>query len=506
MKWKNIRSSTLVLMAVIVISKLIGLLRDIFLANYFGTSSVSDAYLIAISVPTLLFYFIGHALSTAYLPMYNKVRHEKGDEAAEHYSNNLMCISLGIATLIVVLLVVFPQTVIKIFAAGFDAETAGLAAKFIRTGAVSLYCMVIVNIWSGYLQARGNYLIPAAVSLPRNAVIIVSIVIASCTHLAVLGLGILFAYIAEFIFLLPFALRNGYRIRPRIDWSDRDIRETLYLVLPILLGVAVSQINKIVDKSIASTITAGGISALSYASVINNAVQEVAVTGIITVLFADCSALAAAGEHQKVKERLTKTVDTMVFLLLPMSIGIIILAEPIVSLFFLRGNFDFESVALTASALRCYTAGLAFLAVRDTFVKVFYAYKNTKVTTASSIAAIILNIILNFLLSRFLGVSGLAAATSIAAVAQCIFLCVYFHRKQLSLDAKKIMTHVVFSVFASAVMAALVYGLYHFLLPDSMGQGIRVCVSVVVGAVVYIVISGVINRHRIADIFRTIIK
>ena len=88
---QKLKQSTLVLMAVIVVAKLIGMSRDVVLANFFGTSNVSDAYLIAISVPTLLFYFIGHALSTAYLPIYNKVKHEKGEKEAKTYSSNLIC-------------------------------------------------------------------------------------------------------------------------------------------------------------------------------------------------------------------------------------------------------------------------------------------------------------------------------------------------------------------------------------------------------------------------------
>ena len=87
-------------MAIIVFSKLLGMFRDVVLANYFGTSNVSDAYLIASSVPTLLFYFIGHALSTSFLPMYNKIKQEKGESAANRYTNNLMTISLLISTLI----------------------------------------------------------------------------------------------------------------------------------------------------------------------------------------------------------------------------------------------------------------------------------------------------------------------------------------------------------------------------------------------------------------------
>ena len=174
---KSVNSNTLVLMGVIVFAKLLGMLREVFLANYYGTSGISDAYLIASSVPTLLFYFIGHALSTSFLPMYNKVKEEKGEDEANRYANNLLTVSLLICTLIVAVLLAFPGVVVKLFAAGFVDETAALAAYFIRICAVSLYFMTVVSVWSGYLQAKNSFIIPAIVSVPRNLIVIASIVL-----------------------------------------------------------------------------------------------------------------------------------------------------------------------------------------------------------------------------------------------------------------------------------------------------------------------------------------
>lgn len=503
MSWKRMRSSTLMLMAVIIISKLVGMARDVVLANYYGTTAVSDAYLIAVSVPTLLFYFIGHSLSTAYLPMYNKVKQAQDDAAANRYSNNLICVSLALATVLVVLLLVWPEIVIKVFAAGFDADTTALAARFVRISAISLYFMVIINVWGGYLQTRENYLIPAAISLPRNAVIILSIVIAASLNIHYLGIGLLMAYVAEFLLLLPFVLKNGYRIRPCLDCGDPQIRETIYLVAPILLGVGVSQINKIVDKSIASTLTEGGISALSYASVLNNAVQEVAVTGIITVLFANCAALVASGEQEKAKIKLRKTLDAMIFLLIPASVGVMVLAEPIIVLFLQRGNFDQYSVSMTTSALRCYTVGLFFLAVRDAFVKMFYAYHDTRIPTTTSIAAIIVNIVLNFLFSKFWGLSGLALATSVAAILQCGALWVLFHQKHQKLDNRPLLLEIALTLLISLLMGGFVHDIYGWI-PESTGSILKLCAAVGAGLGMYIAVNLILNRRYTVRVIRSI--
>lgn len=425
-KWKQ---SSVALMLVIVVSKMVGVLRDVVLANYFGTTNISDAYLIASTVPTLLFYFLGHALSTAYIPMYNKARVEKGESGAQQFSNNLLTIALGMSSFLFAALLVFPKPVIKVFAAGFDEATAQLAARLIRISCSSIFLMTVVNICGGYLQANRNFLAPAAISLPRNFAIVVSIVLADALGTDWLGVGLLGAYVLEFLFLLPFMLQKGYRYRLVLDFEDEYIGQTLYMVMPVFVGVCVGQINKIVDRSMASTIIEGGISALTYASVINSAIQEVLVTGLITILFASCAELVERNEIHRVKEKLSRTLGIMTSLLVPACVGIFVLAEPIVELILCRGEFDKHSLRMTVSALRCYTLGLYFLAVRDTLVKVFYAFKETKTTTTVSIFTIVLNIVLNILMGRRIGLNGLALATSISAAVNSIALYILLYRK-----------------------------------------------------------------------------
>ncbi|GFI40472.1 murein biosynthesis integral membrane protein MurJ [Thomasclavelia cocleata] len=481
---KNVGS----LMLIIVFSKLIGMFRDVVLANCFGTSNVSDAYLIAISVPTLIFYFIGHSLSTAYIPMYNKIKSTKGESKAHDYTNIIISIAMVICTIIVIILLISPDFMVKLFAAGFDDATTNIASYYIRVSAFSLYFMTLVNVYGSYLQIYENFVVPAMVSVPRNIVIILSIIFAYYFGIEFLGWGILFAYVAEFIFLLPFVRRSGYKFKIKINIKDEEVIETFRIITPILIGVSVGQINKIIDKSLASILIIGGVSALSYASIINNAVQEVLVTGIITILFASCSELVAQGKHLEVKKKLSNTIDTMICLLIPASIGVIFLAEPIVKVILGRGNFDGNSIALTMSALRCYTIGLVFLAIRDTIVKVFYAYKNTKITTIISTTAIGINIVFNIILSQIWGINGLALATSISAIFSCVTLY-YFLRKKIG-DFNLVNTLVVSikSISCSVLMGLVVIFLFRIIETFS-STVIALIISVSIGILIYFILS-----------------
>lgn len=500
----RIKSSTYALLFVTCVSKVIGLFRDIVLAKYFGTSAVSDAYLIAISVPTLLFYFVGNALSTAYLPMFNKIKTRDGRESAMKYSNLLITISMFLCTSFVLLLLLFPEPVIKLFASGFDTYTVILTSRFIRISSFSIYLMVLINIWSGFLQSQSNYIVPGMISIPRNIIVILSIILAALYGLNYLGIGILLGYFFEYLVLLPFVLKYGYKPRFHLSLHSNDIKETMYLAGPIIVGISVSQVNKIIDKSIASSIVVGGVSALNYASIINNAIQEVLVTAVITVLFAKCSALVAEGKEKEVKEKLSRTINTLLFLLVPASFGVITCSELIVKCILCRGEFNQNSLVLTSGALICYTVGLSFLAVRDTLVKIFYAYKETKITTITSIIAIVINIILNFILSHYIGIKGLALATSVSAIFHCFCLYYLLRRKINDFGLK---AHVICfskSLMAGIIMFLCLKGMKYFLYSNGINDLLSLFILICIGALVYLILSIILKNDVLTSFIRNI--
>ena len=506
MQNKKIQQNSIALMLVIIFSKLAGMTRDVVLANYYGTSNISDAYLIAASVPTLLFYFIGHSLATSYLPVYNQVKSEQGLTEAQKFSNNILTISLLICAVLVLCIGFFPTALVRLFATGFDSETTHITSTLIRISATSLFFMTIVSIFTGFLHSKAMFLAPAAVSIPRNFAIVVSVVIAYYTNFKVLGAGLLLAYIFEFLFLLPFVKKQGYKYRITLDYKSPYVKQTLNMVLPILFSVAVSQINKVIDRSIASTVIEGGISALSYASIINSAVSEIIVTGILSILFASCSKWVAEGKHQKVKEELSNTINNIIFFLTPAMVGVILLAAPIVQTIFSRGKFDETSLRLTAISLCGYTVGMLPMAIRDTLVKVFYAYKDTKTTTIVSTISIVINIVLNLILYRFWGVFGLALATSISITVNAITLYIILKRKISDFGFKSSINVFLKSIFSSALMGIVVVYLMKIFSARIANSFLGLIISVFCGVLCYMLISLCVKNKPIMDVIKKIKK
>lgn len=505
MNFKKIQQSSVTLMLVITVSKLVGILRDIVLANYYGTSNLSDAYLIASSIPTVLFYFIGNALATAYIPMFTKVKEKDGPIKAQRYSNNILTLSFLIATLMVLFLMIFPNIAVKLFASGFDLETANIACRLIRISVGSIYFMIVISIFTGYLQSYKSFLVPAAISLPRNFALIVSVIISFYFGIDYLGWGLLAAYILEVLFLLPFVLRKGYRYVPTLDLKEENLSQTMSMVLPILLSTFVARINGIIDKSIASNITEGAVSALSYSSIINTGINEVLVTGIITIMFVDCASLVAKEKYDEVKLKVSSTIKSLIFVLIPATVGVIILAKPIVSLILYRGNFDSTSLDLTSNCLVFYILGIVFVAVNSVIVKVFYSFKDTKTTTIVSTISIVLNICLNFLLSNFMGVSGLALSTTISSMFSTICLVLLLKRKIGDYGLKSIFFGSIKTLIASIIMAIFVNVIYRAVY-GSISHLLALLLSIIAGMIVYFISSLLLRKDIITDLLKSVRK
>ena len=485
MNRNNIKNNIILVVFIILITKCLGMFRDVILANYYGTTNISDAYLIASSVPTLVFYFIGHALSTAFIPMYNKIKEEKNESEAIKYTNSLINISLIISTVLFILIMVFPNFIVRLFAAGFDNDTNIIASQFIRISSFSLFLMVLINIFSSYLQIHKNFVIPAFISFPRNIIIILSIILSDTFKMInILPIGILIGYFSELIFIL-FFIKN-YKYSLKINANKSYIKETLAIIVPIFIGVAVNQINKIIDKSLASSLP-GAISALNYASTINNAIQELLISSIITFLFANCSSLAAQNKHDEIKIHLSKAINVIIFILIPTTVGIIALSEEITEIFFLRGKFDSLSLQMTSISLIFYAIGMPFVGIRDTLVKVFYAYKKTKITTIISIISILLNIVLNFIFMPAMGVGGLALATSISNIFNSVILYCFLFKFIGDFKIKDQLINLFKTLISTSLLLVLILIAKKYIAIYSLSPLISIFIIFVFGVAVYLI-------------------
>lgn len=477
----------LLLMSITILSKMFGFLRDIILSYFYGASSISDAYIISITITSVLFSLIVVGISTAYIPMYKKIEHDEGLRSATGFTNNLMNIVLVVTTASIVIGLVFSNILVKLFALGFDGETLETAVLFTRIALVGVYFTSVTQIFISYLQLHGKFTVPAMIGFPFNLIIILSIIISAQTNIIVLAIGSVIAALVQLLFLLPSLYKIGYRYKPVIHFGDKNIKKMAVIVFPIMIGISIDQINMMIDKTLASTLVEGGISALTYASRLNDFVQGVFVISFVTVMFPLISNMAAKKNTEEFKESINEVISSVLLIVVPASIGIMILSEPIIRLLFGRGHFDEHAINITSQALFFYSIGMIGYGIREILNRTFYSLQDTKTPMYNASISVVLNIILNLLLSSFMGISGLALATSISAIFCSTLLIITLRRKIGSFGLKGNFITFIKVTLASFVMGVIVYGLYEYILTD-WNELLKMFIVIFIGSVVYFIL------------------
>lgn len=478
------KKTVIILMLLTVTSKILGFTRDITLSYFYGASIISDVYLISLAIPTVIFAIIGKGISTGFIPMYIHIESNRGTERANHFTNNIVNIVIVLCTIILIFGVLFTEPIVKLFASGFEGETLSLAVNFTRITLAGIYFIGLNYVFSAFLQTKEVFIIPAFIGLPANVIMIGSFFFSSQSNLYVLALGSLIAVGSQFLFISFYGYRNNFRYRPSLDIKNRDIKKMSYLALPAILGSSVAQINILVDKTIASRIAEGGISALNYASTLNLFVIGIVVTSIITVLFPKITKLAEEKNIVKMKKTLSYAINAVNLFILPSTVGYMIFAEPIVLLLFGRGEFDAHALSMTSYALFFYSIGLVGVSLKEILSNAFFSLHDTKTPTIISTIAVAMNIILNFILSRYLGLGGLALATSISAIVGSMLLLFSLRRRIGSIGLHTMLWTVSKIMLASFVMGVLSKLAYSFLI-NNFSISISLLLAICLGILVY---------------------
>ena len=481
------KRTAIILMIITITSKLIGFAREVVLSYFYGASHISDAYLISLTIPSVIFGFIGVGISTGYIPMYTNIVNEKGVKAGNRYTNNLINILMVLCTVIVVIGLFFTKPIVKLFASGFAGETLELAVQFTKIGLIGMYFTGMLAIFNAFLQIKGNYITPALAGFPMNFVVILSIFISAKREPWVLAVGSLLSLIAQFLLVIPFVRKKGYRYQFIINIKDRYIIDMGHIALPVILGTSVDRINVLVDRTLASGIAVGGITALNYANRINGFVQGIVVASISTVMYPMISKMAAEENISGLKRSVSEAINLINLLVIPATVGAMLFAEPIVNLLFGRGAFDLEALTMTSSAFFFYSIGMLGFGLRQIMSRAFYSLQDTKTPVINSSIAVVINIILNLILSRFLGIGGLALATSISALICTSLLFISFRKKMGAFGLKDILVSGVKIIGASVVMG-IVAKLVNQLLLKYISANLSLLISIVIGAGVYFVL------------------
>ena len=237
-----------------------------------------------------------------------------------------------------------------------------------------------------------------------------------------LPVGSICAVLTQLCFLIPYVRQWGFHLRLNVRFSDPDMMNMYRLILPVMIGVSVNEINVLVDKTLASNVSVGGISALNYAYSLIMFVQGIFAQTIASVYYPSITRKAQEEGSLGLQKIIGDAVFGILTLLIPIAVLSLLLASPIISVLYGRGAFDDNALHLTVSAFVGYAIGIPFYGIREILSRVFYALHDTRTPTKNAIWGMICNIIMNLTFSPLLGVGGLALATSLSSVITSILL------------------------------------------------------------------------------------
>jgi len=405
------RAATLV-MVLFIVSRVLGLLREIVIARQFGTSADMDAYLAAFRLPDFLFYVVaGGALGSAFIPTFAGYLTRTDMSGAWRLASAVINWVILILTFLGGLAAIFAPWLVQTLYSDFSPAQQALTTELMRWMLISTVIFGVSGVMMGILNAQQHFLFPALAPVVYNGAIILGAwFLGPIWGVRGLTAGVVLGAAGHLLVQLPRIVWGKQRIsyQPVLAVGDPGLYEVGRLMAPRVLGLAAVQLNFVVNTILASSLAVGSLTALNYGWIIMLLPQGVIAQSVATALFPTLAALAATGEYAEMRRVFGVTLRSLLFLTLPAAVGLIILREPIVRLLLERGAFNAASTKATAWALGFFTLGLVGHSLVEITVRAFYALKNTKTPVGISILAMGINVLLSILLMNLFERSGLA--------------------------------------------------------------------------------------------------
>lgn len=450
---KGLRKAAVSLTMLLLLSKMLGLVRDSLLAYRFGTSNVVDSYTICLSYANIALSLFTIGFSESYVTVYSRIPSER----RRNFFNNTVTVIFVGSCAIGLLGCLFGNTIAYIMAPGFDAETHLIATVFLRIVSAVIPFQALFAIVSANESVRENFVFPRFCDfIIINFFIIITILVADFDRVYILPIGYLIANIIAVFTLIVYSVSNGdIKYNWRLQIKDADFRVLLSLALPLGLSFIINDLNTMTDGMFASTVRTGMTSALNYANKIQALFLAITVNIISVVCFPRVARHFASGEKDNALYYLRKSIMIAAFIAIPFMVLLLFFSPLVVDVLFKRGSFTEESSVITSTCLSFYCVGIPFYAMSNVENQALAANAKQKAILIITGLSVGFNILLDYILLNTFGYIGLPIATCCAGVLQ-FFLMMYELRKMnIHLFRRKETIEIVKMVLSIAVAAII---------------------------------------------------
>jgi len=456
---KVIARATLVVAVINLLSKFLGFAREQAIAYMFGANSVTDAYVVAFNIPNAVFAIVIGALATVVVPVFSEYAAKGQKEEAWRLFNTVITMVVVIFTVVTVVGIFGAPLLVKLTAPGLNPETAGLATRLTVIMLPILIFYGLSTVFQGLLNANQIFAIPAlSVSVTNVAIIVSALTLGAWFGINGLAAGTVGGFVLAALMQLPKLKQQGFTFKFSTDWSHPGVRKVLYLVMPVAIGTSLNQIYLIIDRILASGLAEGSISALNYANKLILMPIGFFVMAVGTAFYPTITQLAAEHRRQELSDMVLRAIRLVTLFSLPASVGLLVLATPIIKLLFQHGQFDARATYMTAVALMFYSVGLVGQAANIILTRGFYAQQDTKTPVKLMAVTVTVNLIFSLLFIGHLKHGGLALANSLASLLNTVMLSYYLNKRIPGMWDGRIIKFLSQLFTASGLMAATAWG------------------------------------------------
>lgn len=497
MNKNKVFKATIIVMVMTILSRIIGFGRDILAAYHFGANSSYDVYVASVAIPESVFMIIGLAISTTFIPILSEIKYSKSKEEMFRFSNNVINILSVLSIVIIILGLIFTKEIVNLFVPNFSPEQLELTIFLTRITLINVIFLCVNVCFLSILQVCEDFIIPSILGLFFNLPIILYLILFKDVSILGLTVANVLGNFFRIIIQIPSLYKQGFRFKLYINFKDEKIKNMMILLGPVVIGAGANSINMLVDKSIASGLTSGSMAALEYSQKIVQFANTAITTSIVSVVYPLMANKLNSGDRQGFLKYLTKSITTICLVLIPLAFGIVFLSKDIVSFIYERGKFDETAVMLTSMALFGYAIQLPFAGIRDILNSSLFSMKKTRVTTINGIIGVVVNIVLSIILSKYIGVLGIAVATSVSSLVIALLLLNSTRKIVGKLDVVELIIKISKIIISSCVMLIALYYTNKFL--DINNTFLILSIDGLIGIIIYLIVCKLLKIEELEE-------
>lgn len=499
-------------MVVTLVGKVLGLYRDRLLAVHYSVGPAASAFFTASRIPRVFFDAVfASAIAACFIPVFSEYLEQKGKKEAVRFAGQFITVIAVMTGALTLAGMAFPEPLVALFADYADPETSALAASLTRVMFPTVLFSGIAFSLVGVLQALDHFIAPALMSAVSNLAII-AYFFGLNERFGIYGLAgaYLLGWFLQGVIQIPPLHRLGYRYQPGFSLRSDGMKKVFALMGPVMISTWIQPITQAISSRFGSRLYGGGgVAALEYASNLYLVIAGTFILSVTNVIFPRLARLTAGGREGKFQDTVRQTVHNSLFFVMPMSVGLMVVARPLVSLVYGGGEFDAFSVEVTATALTWMSLGMGGYALQNVLSRAYFAKQNGKGPLVAGAVSIAVNILLCVLLTGKFQVAGLGVATAVTATVYALLLLIPMERRGQGILSRSMCRDLVKMLLCTVVMGLCAWGVLAAakgVLPaGKLGELVSIGVCALSGGAVYFLTAAALGLEE-AKMAGTVLK